>query len=1257
MKKKFLIALALVLIVALILFLLFFSNRNYVQGIVFNEFDAELGGVKVYDNFGNVTFSDFEGKYSIPRVKNRQLINFEMEGYTPIHKVIDNNEEGVIFLSLKLKKLNDYVFVDQNRSNLIEELNIKLGFDANTFVNDKNEFPQKVKVSITYFDPRDSENIDIFPGSFETDINNTIMPIESFGFAKILVRDDAGNDLNIVNGKKVKIYFKKESNYPQRMDIWYFDDEKGLWVFKSETSKISYLKNKDYDSTNFYLAEIDTVGSWWNCDRLFEVSFLDVIFDEDFTKSNWRLLIDLAGIFYEPIDWIHNTYILANPHATKLEKFFAVIAFLPFINASTGRAITDFLSEKILKGIPLNFQNALKNTVISSLSKTSVEKALEKGGKLYGNLLLVNKGDGIYEAHIVAGIGNLGKIKSEMLADADFLKSVKGIYGVTKSKIGDRLFNQTKNILSSSGVLSASELSNIAMKITPTNPSEFHNASYFLGEMAHVFPSGGAWKRFELVMDPSVQQKLSNKVFMSDLMPRVAGRSLSAELKIVSRDVSGENIFSSGDSTKYQLNDEGLIERIITNQGEVSFQYNSEGNITKEKGLDYELNFDYSKNGNIITKTLKSLITDETFSEIYEYSPEVNTISITKANNEVVKTYFDEQNQVSRILIDSSKNYNTENALQNFYDITDSGYSAKINIKDELKKELGYSQILNKNYFDNKENAQINEIEIMGYDNALEYPNMVIKQTVTFNQLGFPYIIKEDYFYKKNNNQKQFFSNELNYIYNDKLIEKVMVVQKDFDTNDEKEYVLEFDEVEDFSMNNNFLSINNNSINIQNNIFENEEENNFLKNFNFNYLSNGHIKKLLVNNQYNIENKNNFGEGINIVQISDEKVEDYKNKFLEFLSKVKETSKLLKLEVNGSNYNYKNTKYFPIGTERLENVRVKYDSESELSIYIGDTLIKSEKVVTDKNNSKKNIFIGRLAVSAIKVKIGVGNQIKNRLKGFLTFMSADKKITKKYVTIEPNAKNEFYLIIPSNTGGKLYFKSIDVSTKMLDVPSIGRFEIFDLSEEIMIDTTHSNKNNVTIVFDISGSMDDPTKDSTKTKLETTKDSIINLLSSFRGEEFQIIRFCGKQEILCKKEGNLVWEKISDNLIKISNCELTFNSNDLNEVIPKIRGVKSDYSTNIIAALKISLELNENIINPNKRIVFITDGEGILVTDANKLIEKGALKTPIYFVGVYSEENEKTSGLGDFSKTLDSIYYAISGQEGIREIIQYMVTVN
>ena len=241
-----------------------FLKKDYqVTGMFFGD-DTNFDDLKISSNstIKNVKIMGSEYSATI-RCSKEVLISFSKIGFAPIHKKINCESQE---LDIVLPLMNAFKEIDLNKNNSVEDRGIKLDLNGNDLiVIGTNKIPINPQVSLTGFNPNTPGDMQYFPGELEGETSDgNVTALESYGFAKIVLQDESGSYLDFKEGKSATVKFPLDPNQrldaPSEMPLWYFDEEKGIWVEEGIAKKVCNGNICEY------IGEITKVHSWHNAD-------------------------------------------------------------------------------------------------------------------------------------------------------------------------------------------------------------------------------------------------------------------------------------------------------------------------------------------------------------------------------------------------------------------------------------------------------------------------------------------------------------------------------------------------------------------------------------------------------------------------------------------------------------------------------------------------------------------------------------------------------------------------------------------------------------------------------------------------------------------------------------------------------------------------------------------------------------------------------------------------------------------------------
>ena len=196
-------------------------------------------------------------------------------------------------------EIDEFVDVPLDSSGVVNSSGASLSYSEDSFViKGTDKKVDSVSISLTPFDPGTPEELDYFPGEFRgLTEEGEIVDFESFSFMKIITENN-GTEVDLAPGKEAKVEFPiseaLEEDAPSQIPLWYFDPDVNEWIKDGYADKICS------EDECIYRGNITTIASWWNCDDITTISFIEGILKLiDFDGS----LSKLFEIVYEGVDY------------------------------------------------------------------------------------------------------------------------------------------------------------------------------------------------------------------------------------------------------------------------------------------------------------------------------------------------------------------------------------------------------------------------------------------------------------------------------------------------------------------------------------------------------------------------------------------------------------------------------------------------------------------------------------------------------------------------------------------------------------------------------------------------------------------------------------------------------------------------------------------------------------------------------------------------------------------------------------------
>ncbi len=160
-----------------------------------------------------------------------------------------------------------------------------------------NIYSGSVTVMMQHLDPSDPDINLKMPGMlYAQNANNNESALETYGMLNVELRGSGGEKLNIANDHTATIEIPvdpSQTNAPNTIPLWHFDEETGVWV---EDGQADLIGGK-------YIGQVSHF-SWWNCDAQFPTVTLCMQIT-DGTNPVYGVKVELwrANATYPSVGW------------------------------------------------------------------------------------------------------------------------------------------------------------------------------------------------------------------------------------------------------------------------------------------------------------------------------------------------------------------------------------------------------------------------------------------------------------------------------------------------------------------------------------------------------------------------------------------------------------------------------------------------------------------------------------------------------------------------------------------------------------------------------------------------------------------------------------------------------------------------------------------------------------------------------------------------------------------------------------------
>lgn len=246
-----------------------------VLGTVKDVNNVPLEGITVDFN-GNKVVTNSQGFYQFNNISkdiSKIVLKFSNQDYFDVVRSEENLENktnytiNVKMIKRQYSETSNHLIIDAENGGEINidngskvELAPKSIVDANG-----NNYTGNVHTSLAYLDPTSDNFAELIPGgsmeAIREDGSDTMLI--SYGIIKVELRDDNGNLLQLKNDENSKALIEVavpdsiKNSAPETIPLWYFDEEKGIWVEEGFASL-----NEEKTKYIGYVAHFTD----WNCD-------------------------------------------------------------------------------------------------------------------------------------------------------------------------------------------------------------------------------------------------------------------------------------------------------------------------------------------------------------------------------------------------------------------------------------------------------------------------------------------------------------------------------------------------------------------------------------------------------------------------------------------------------------------------------------------------------------------------------------------------------------------------------------------------------------------------------------------------------------------------------------------------------------------------------------------------------------------------------------------------------------------------------
>ena len=218
-----------------------------------------LAGVKVGSGTA-VTTTDASGAFAltdIEVVKGRTVVDFTKDGYFDVVRSFDQASKDkweVVMVSRTNSSISTNATYSASSAKTLataDGMQVKMPADGYKDAKTGKDYNGTVQTEMLYLNPDDDNFADMMPGGdlAAVDANDKTVQLVSYGMTKVEMKDNAGNALQLKDGKEAQLTFpipeSLKDKTPNQIPLWSFNESTGLW----EEEGIATLQNGVYVGT------------------------------------------------------------------------------------------------------------------------------------------------------------------------------------------------------------------------------------------------------------------------------------------------------------------------------------------------------------------------------------------------------------------------------------------------------------------------------------------------------------------------------------------------------------------------------------------------------------------------------------------------------------------------------------------------------------------------------------------------------------------------------------------------------------------------------------------------------------------------------------------------------------------------------------------------------------------------------------------------------------------------------------------------
>lgn len=218
-------------------------KKAELLGFVKDTNGNPLAGVKVGSGT-TVTTTDALGAFALTNievVKGRTVVDFTKEGYFDIvrsYNEASKDKWEVVMVSKANNTISTNATYNASSAKTLKTnagMEVKMPADGYKNAETGKDYTGTVKSEMLYLNPDDDNFATMMPGGdlAAVDASNQNVQLISYGMTKVEMTDNAGNKLQLKDGKEAQLTFpipeSLKNNTPASIPLWSFNESTGLW--------------------------------------------------------------------------------------------------------------------------------------------------------------------------------------------------------------------------------------------------------------------------------------------------------------------------------------------------------------------------------------------------------------------------------------------------------------------------------------------------------------------------------------------------------------------------------------------------------------------------------------------------------------------------------------------------------------------------------------------------------------------------------------------------------------------------------------------------------------------------------------------------------------------------------------------------------------------------------------------------------------------------------------------------------------------